>query len=502
MRKAVVLLLGALVFCGVVCANAATTPLKVCLVSGSDEYKSDISLSAFKDHLEQRYNAHCTLVKVVNNKDLPGVEALDDCDVALFFTRRLNSDGEQLERVKKYCTSGRPIVAIRTACHGFQKWLEFDKLVFGGNYTGHFGTGVTTKVTIDPAARSHPLLDGIVEFRSRSSLYKCAPLAHDCTLLMTGSTPKSDGPQPLAWTRINKGGRVFFTSLGGLDDFENATFRRMVANALFWAAKREVERKKLPPPPQRPQPQGTLNLILRSRVEKEKGSGNWEQVISEKRIPVAETAIIICDMWDDHWCRGASQRCAVLAKTMAPVVNAARDKGIQIIHCPSETMYFYADWQQRRRMMLAPAVTPPKPLDLPNPPLPIDDSDGGCDTGEKPWYAAWTRQIADISIGQYDGITDKGSEVYNLFAQLGIKNVLIMGVHTNMCVLGRSFAIRQMTKWGIQCVLVRDLTDAMYDPKDKPYVTHDEGTELVVQYIEKYWCPSTLSDELMAGLPK
>ena len=72
-----------------------------------------------------------------------------------------------------------------------------------------------------------------------------------------------------------------------------------------------------------------------------------------------------------------------------------------------------------------------------------------------------------------------------------------MGVHTNMCVLGRSFAIKAMTRIGIDCVLVRDLTDAMYNPRKAPFVNHQAGTELVIEYIEKYWCPTVLSQDLM-----
>ena len=75
--------------------------------------------------------------------------------------------------------------------------------------------------------------------------------------------------------------------------------------------------------------------------------------------------------------------------------------------------------------------------------------------------------------------------------------MFIMGVAVNMCILGRTFAIRQMTNWGINCVLVRDMTDSMYNPKMPPYASHDEGTKLVVQHIEKYWCPSCLSEELL-----
>ena len=74
--------------------------------------------------------------------------------------------------------------------------------------------------------------------------------------------------------------------------------------------------------------------------------------------------------------------------------------------------------------------------------------------------------------------------------------LLLKGVHANMCVLGRSFAIRQMTRWGITCILIRDLTDAMYNPAMKPYVSHEQGTRLGIEHIEKYWCPSILSADL------
>jgi hypothetical protein len=30
------------------------------------------------------------------------------------------------------------------------------------------------------------------------------------------------------------------------------------------------------------------------------------------------------------------------------------------------------------------------------------------------------------------------------------------------------------------CLLIRDLTDAMYSPQDAPYVSHEQGTELVI----------------------
>jgi nicotinamidase-related amidase len=233
----------------------------------------------------------------------------------------------------------------------------------------------------------------------------------------------------------------------------------------------------------------TLRLNLRQ--------GN-ETVRAE--IPAGETALLLCDMWDDHWCRSAARRCDALARKMDPIVAAARARGVQIIHAPSDCMAFYAEAPQRRRMQDIPRVEPPRTEPRPEPPLPIDDSDGGCDdTPPCPQRHPWTRQHPAIHIAAEDVISDDGAEVYSLLRQKGIGNLLIAGVHTNMCVLRRSFAIRQMTAWGVRCILVRDLTDSMYNPRRSPFVNHDEGTELVIQYIERHYGPSVLSRDLAAA---
>jgi nicotinamidase-related amidase len=242
----------------------------------------------------------------------------------------------------------------------------------------------------------------------------------------------------------------------------------------------------------------SLSLHLRSRVQPFKGSDEWQQLNFEQDFPCRETAIVICDIWDQHWCASASQRCDALARKMAPVLAAARARGIQIIHAPSECMDFYKDTPQRKRIQAVAAVEPPTPLSLPDPPLPVDDSKGGCDD-EKPVapYKAWSREHPALSIGPDDVISDRGTEIYSFLRRHGIKNLLVMGVHTNMCVLNRSFAIKQMTRWGIRCILVRDLTDSMYDPRTRPFVSHEAGTELIIGHIEKYWCPTVLSADLL-----
>jgi nicotinamidase-related amidase len=246
-------------------------------------------------------------------------------------------------------------------------------------------------------------------------------------------------------------------------------------------------------------PNTTLTLHLRRSVpgQDERGHALWQQETTTRSVAAAQVAIIICDMWDNHWSRGAAERVDAMAPRLNRVIHAARAQGVQIVHAPSETIRFYADAPARQRILACPQVEPPPNREMADPPLPIDDSDGGSDTGETPWFRAWSRQHPAIDIDQErDVISDDGREIYAFLQQHAIDQVLILGVHTNMCVLRRSFAIKQMVRWGMNVALVRDLTDAMYNPARSPYVSHDEGTALVIGYIEKFWCPSVRSADV------
>ena len=218
------------------------------------------------------------------------------------------------------------------------------------------------------------------------------------------------------------------------------------------------------------------------------------------------TAVVICDMWDQHWCQGASRRVAEMAPRMNEVVKNLRKRGVLIIHCPSSCREFYRDHPARHRAQQAPKVETTIPLQAwchldpsREGPLPIDDSDGGCDCDPKCHTGSpWTRQIETIEMAPDDAITDS-AEAYFLMKQRGIQHVLVMGVHTNMCVLGRPFSIRQLVYQGLNVVLVRDLTDTMYNSRMAPFVPHHEGTKRVIEHIQRYWCPTVTSDALDGG---
>ncbi len=231
----------------------------------------------------------------------------------------------------------------------------------------------------------------------------------------------------------------------------------------------------------------TLHARVRQVTAPAKGSGAEPSGATEKilRWDPAQTAIIICDMWNQHWCQGAARRVAELAPAINQTIAAARAKGILIVHAPSSCMDAYKDHPARKKAQEAPrAANLPKRIgewcnQIPAEEkgiYPIDQSDGGCDDGPQcPQGSPWKSQIAAIDIRPEDAISDSGAEIWNLLESRGITNVMLMGVHTNMCVLGRPFGLRNLARSGKNVVLVRDLTDTMYNSRRWPYVSHSRG---------------------------
>jgi nicotinamidase-related amidase len=244
-----------------------------------------------------------------------------------------------------------------------------------------------------------------------------------------------------------------------------------------------------------------MHLILRTRTQPYRASDIWAEANFEQSFAPEKTAIVITDMWDKHWCRGATERVGQIALRMEPLLKRARAAGILIIHAPSETMDFYAGSEGRQLAQSAPHTDPPEAEPLHDPPLPIDDSNGGCDTPGDTEHRAWSRETPQLTIAPGDVISDSGTEIYNVLRQRGIDTVFYMGVHANMCILNRSFGIQQLARWGMHCILVRDLTDAMYEPSSRPFVSHAAGTELVIEYIEQHWAPTVTSAQMMQALP-
>ncbi len=247
----------------------------------------------------------------------------------------------------------------------------------------------------------------------------------------------------------------------------------------------------------------------------------WRSVIHSESWNPQESAVIICDVWDAHHCWNAVRRLEEMLPRMNQVVSKLRDKGVTVIHAPSDCMEFYRNSPARLRAAQAPTFAD-EPLDLdawcPVLPseaqgdYPIEQWDGGEDDdpdAHQQWSnklksmgrnpsMPWISQADAITIDQdRDYISDRGSEVWRVLKARGIRNVLLVGVHANMCVLGRPFGLRKMVKNGFNTCLMRDMTDCMYNPSRWPFVSHLEGNLLLIDYVERHVCPTISSDQIL-----
>ena len=264
-----------------------------------------------------------------------------------------------------------------------------------------------------------------------------------------------------------------------------------------------------------------LNVTLRTRTPSAADPKVFDLNLKKQTWDPKQTAIIVCDMWDRHHCPTAEKRVVELCPRMNDMLESARKRGILIIHAPSSCMEAYKDYPGRKLAQSAPAAKE-LPVDIAKwcykipaeekGEYPIDQTDS-CDCaaelivahekamaaeGRNP-KAPWKKQNPLLTIRDQDPISDSGVEIWNLLTARGIGNVMLLGVHTNMCVLGRPFGLRQMSKNGKTTVLVRDLTDTMYNPEKRPNVAHFKGTELIIEHIEKYVCATITSDQIAGG---
>ena len=243
-----------------------------------------------------------------------------------------------------------------------------------------------------------------------------------------------------------------------------------------------------------------FKVSLEKRIPSDSTTGSYTIVNEIQEWNPKETAIIICDMWNEHWCKGATDRVTEMAPFMNKVVSLAREKGILIVHAPSSCVDYYKNHPARK---LGQKYKNKEAKDLISNDLldseagaiwPIDQEDGGCDCEPHCKQGnPWTKQIDLIEISNQDAISDSGVEIAGLFEVKGIENVILMGVHENMCVIGRSFGLRNMVRLGMNVVVMRDLTDTMYNSKQWPVVSHFTGTSLMTEYIETYVCSSMVS---------
>jgi type 1 glutamine amidotransferase len=241
---------------------------RVVFVSGDHEYSSEETMPLIAAELEKHYGMQVTVLKAYPDENaeenIPGLEALDNADLAVLFLRWRRLPKEQVESLRKYLDSGKPVVAFRTTTHAFnypkghdlEKWNAFASDYLGGppgwgNGHTHYGHKSSTDVSIIQASANDPILTGVEEtFHVRSWLYHVLPKypPADSKQLLIGRAVDPERKEaienPVAWTWKNgAGGKVFMTTLGHPEDFQVESVQRLVVNSIHWALGKPVPKK-------------------------------------------------------------------------------------------------------------------------------------------------------------------------------------------------------------------------------------------------------------------
>lgn len=243
------------VMAGVWATAAPPAKPHVVFVTGDDEYRSEVTMPLFARLLEAKHGVRTTVLYArptpQTKTHIEGLEALASADLAVFFLRWRELPEPEMRAILDYAASGKPILGLRTSTHIFQYPkgsphedlnLGFPREVFGAVWTRHHGHESSTDVTL---TGDHAVLRGVARaFHVRSWLYEVNPLAGDSTPVASGRALNPQGkdasPQPVAWVKTHKGGRVFFTTMGHPDDFTVPSMRTLLVNAMLWALGREV----------------------------------------------------------------------------------------------------------------------------------------------------------------------------------------------------------------------------------------------------------------------
>lgn len=241
----------------------------VVLVVGTHHYSPERSMPVFAKELE-RFGFRTTVVMGDGDPEkktenvLPGIEALADADVAVFFMRFLKLPEQEFQPIEDYLKSGKPVIGLRTANHSFKypkgharyEWNDgFGRRVLGTPYIVHQAS--TTEITAIAKNMSHPIMTNIskAHWESEGTLY-LTRLEGGCVPLLAGTgegkgrlLEKDFGTilvneseaDIVAWTWENEwGGKVFGTSLGHPADFGEESFTRMLVNGVCWAVDRPM----------------------------------------------------------------------------------------------------------------------------------------------------------------------------------------------------------------------------------------------------------------------
>ncbi|WP_375585062.1 hypothetical protein [Cyclobacterium xiamenense] len=256
---------------------------KIVLIAGDDEYRSEEGLPMLAKILSTHHGFSTTVLFPINpeknevvpnyKNNIPGMEALEDADLAIILLRFRELPDEQMRYFDAFLKAGKPLIALRTSTHAFNYSAEsespyakyhwrsqspgwekgFGKKILGETWVAHHGHHAVegTRALLDgvQAAAKNPILNGVKDIWAASDVYTVTDIGEDATVLIHGASTSGMTPDapinwekslmPVAWTKSyaldgGKKGRVFASTMGASVDLLSEDLRRLIVNATYW----------------------------------------------------------------------------------------------------------------------------------------------------------------------------------------------------------------------------------------------------------------------------
>ena len=214
-------------------------------------------------------------------------------------------------------------------------------------------------------------------------------------------------------------------------------------------------------------------------------------------LPVEQTALVLVDMWDNHFIESWLERAVQITKEkVAPALEAARAAGLTIVHATSPPV---AEQFEQLKRHVPPVPSPP-------PAWPPDNFRSR--QGE---YAAFRGPRAqppgipnldrlgmsphiDVQDGEF--VVATGEQLHALLAERGILHLVYAGFATNWCILNRDYGMRAMAGRGYNMILLREATAGVEFPDT---VAKGLATEMAVREVEQQLGFSAANADFLAA---
>jgi type 1 glutamine amidotransferase len=222
---------------------ASQKPLRVLVVTGGHDFERE-AFTAMWNGLD---GVEWTEAKHPDAHKLLTPEAGKAYDVVALYDMWSPITPEARAAFAELVRKGKGVVAMHHCLAGYPDWLEYDKII-GGRYFERVPAGAPPSLKastfadavpyrVHVADRKHPIVRGIVDFDITDEVYGSFRVEPDSRPLLAATEPRS-GPV-IGWTRTYGKARTCYLMLGHDHvAYGDPNFRKLLVQALFWAARR------------------------------------------------------------------------------------------------------------------------------------------------------------------------------------------------------------------------------------------------------------------------